>query len=305
MASARPIHEVFDEMLYAVLDVTRYAGIWRIHPDSFRNGYRVEQIEHGGTLTLRYHDKNDWHSVIEFNNIVQSGLSKLTWGDPVYGNMVDLGTLEEEVDNREGVNDFPINFRDLFSQSESSSSTDSTSATQSLTVKAAVSIEGVGSLETEAMASATEAFEESEGKDSTEEEESSAGTVVPGKTYNEDGSVETMGRRVRVTETRKKGDSTRRGEGMAGFNFGIALGKTTSPHDHWAHGGWEHWPTFDRFLDCVKGRAPDNWALAQWWKHHPPAKRDMERVMRPLNAEVSFDAVRPGSVIRSIVVEEF
>ena len=189
MASARPIHEVFDEMLYSVLGVTRYAGIWRIHRDSFQHGYHVEQIETGGVLTLRYHDKDDWHGVIEFNNITQSGLSELIWGDPVYGNLVDLGSIQEEIDNRLGVDDFPVNFRDLFSESESSSSTDSTSATQSLTVKAAVSIEGVGSLETEAMASATEAFEESEGKDSTGEEESSGGTVVPGPVFDDMGRL--------------------------------------------------------------------------------------------------------------------
>ena len=193
----------------------------------------------------------------------------------------------------------------MFSESESSSSTDSTSATQSLTVKAAVSIEGVGSLETEAMASATEAFEESEGKDSTGEEESSGGTVVPGPVFDDMGHVLRPGKRVRIVETRKKGDSTRRGEGMAGFTFGISLGKITGPHGHWAHHGWKHWVSLDRFLDSVKGEAPDNWALAEWWKNHPPEKNDLNRLMRPLNAEVAFDATNPGSVIRTYTIEAF
>ena len=297
MAHNRPIHEVFLRRVHGIGHIVR-GRVWRMDGFAANEKLRAElQTNDDGSITLIYTRESDAHSRMEIRNIQASGLSAIHFGEETLKNPETLGSNVEIVDNRKGVGDVPVSFRDLFSKSHGKEHTDEKSAGTSVSVEvtASQSIEGVAGFEEKVSAEAHAEISESdtETEETSQEFEGEEGTTVP------------VGKRVRITETRTRADVIQDVTARGDFNFGIRLGKFK--HGGWQGGrdrGWVDWDSWQQFCDVIRGDAPDNWSLARSFKEHSAYHADLW-ALDPLDSEVKYVVKFTGRVMRSYVVEQF
>ena len=184
-----------------------------------------------------------------------------------------------------------VKFRDLFSKSESQEKEKSAGTSVSVSVEASQSIEGIAefkeTLETEAHAEITE----SEGSETTREEEGEEGSSVPpwargcGSLKHENELTEKLTSLLKGNSIIKLlwADITMEDLSLYVVHIGILL---------------------INFCDVVTGHAPDNWDLAKSFKDHGAYHADMW-ALDPLNSELRYTVKFEGRIVRNYTVEEF
>ena len=295
--SSKPIHEVFLRRARGVGHILR-DRVFRMTGFSASEPLTVEvDQQDDGSMRIRFRRESDGHGVIEFQNVQASSVSAIHFGEETLQNPETLGSNVEVVDNRKGVAEIPVSFRDLFSKSHGKEHTDEKSAGTSVSVEvtASQSIEGVAGFEEKVSAEAHAEISQSdtETEDTTSEFEGEEGTTVP------------VGKRVRITETRTRADVVQDVTGHGDFTFSLQVGKHSGGKFVGGHNrGWAKWDSWQQFVDVVKREAPDNWGLAKSFKEHHAYHADLW-ALDPLDAEVRYVVKFTGRVMRSYVVEEF
>ena len=264
------------------------------------------QSHDDGTNTLRYRRAKDGDALLELRNIAPNGVANTVFGEETLLKSELLGSNEEIVDNRNGVADVDVDFRDLFSKSEGHEDTHEQSAgtSVSVTVTATQEIEGVASFEESVTAEAHAEISESETdtSETTKEDEGEEGTTVPGPTFDENGNITMPGKRVKIVETRHRADTTQEVTSTGLFNFGIAIGKHSGGKFVGHHNGY--WDSWQQFTDVVRGDAPDNWDKAQSFKLHHVRHADLS-LLDPLDTTVKYEIKFTGKVLRTYTVEAY
>lgn len=292
--ASKPLFEVFLPRARGIGHILR-GRVYRMDGFAANEPLTVDLLsESDGTPALLFRRKSDGHGVIRIGEIMPDGLAKVLFGEEHIHKSEQIGSTEEIVDNRHGVAPIDITFRDLFSKTDSESTTQSEGGSVKLTIEAEEDIEvpGVGggslkeSLETEAH---TE-FEESSGSSTTREDEGGESTTVP------------VGKRVRVTETRARADGDIDVTAEGRFKYKIAAGKHSGGRFVGGHNGY--WDSFEDFSDVVRGEAPDNWDLAPSFKEHAARHADLW-ALDPLVASVRYKVTFEGRVLRAYSVEQF
>ena len=283
----RPLHEVF---LPKVQDIAHACAgrVWRC-PSNFgpREPFYVDQLGDGDAPTLRYHWVKDQHLCVAITNITPVGVGNMLFGEQRTLDSEQIGSTTEYVDNVDGVADIDVNFRDLFSETDSEES--SKSAGGSVKVSTEAGVEGGGaSFKVAVEAEAHTEIESSQGKDVTREDEGDEGTTVP------------VGTSIEIDETREKSDVEIPVTGEGQFNFGIDIGKHSGGKYVGHHNG--HWGSKQNFYDVVRGDAPDNWSLARSFKSHP-IKGSRLYVLDPLDAAVAYTVKFEGRIVRKYKVK--
>ena len=288
--NARPLHEVFLRRAQGIGHMLRGRVLGL---DGFQGGESLEVIllsSDDGVPLLRFCRKTHDQATIEFSEIRPAGLSDVIFGDEHILKSEQVGSISEIIDNRRGVAEVEVKFRDLFSKSESQEKEKSAGTSVSVSVEASQSIEGIAefkeTLETEAHAEITE----SEGSETTREEEGEEGSSVP------------VGKRVRIIETRERADGEIDVTAKGKFNHQVTVGRYH--HGRFITVRGAHWDSFDKFCDVVTGHAPDNWDLAKSFKDHGAYHADMW-ALDPLNSELRYTVKFEGRIVRNYTVEEF
>ena len=287
---AKPLHEVFMRRAQGIAHLMR-GRVWRFDGCTSGEPLNVGLIlNDDGTSTLIYTRKSDGHARIEFRNIKPDGLANVVPGDEHILKSEQLGSNEETVDNRHGVAEIEVKFRDLFSETDSKETDKSAGTSVTVSVEATESIEGFAefseSLETEAHAE----ISESEGRETTKEAEGEEDTTVP------------VGKRVKITETRARADGTIDMMASGKFIHGIVMGKHSGGRFVGGHNGY--WDSWEDLCDVVTGHAPDNWCLAEDFKAHRAYHADLW-ALDPLSATVRSKAKFTGRIVRGYTVEQF
>ena len=299
--NAKPLHEVFKRR---ALDVGEICGERVSHiPAIFDSDPLKVALEDGTNPTLIYWFTKHHDAAVAFEQITPAGLADVVFGEENVLNSEQLGSISEEVDNRNGVGDVEVNFRDLFAEKNTSETTDSEGGSISTTVEAEQDIEGVASFKESITAEAHKEFSETHGSETDKENEGSEGTTVPGPVFNADGSVLTPGKRVRIVETRSRSDVEVEVSATGKFKHVTKIGQHSG--GHFVHHRYSQWDSWEDFVDCVTGHAPDNWDLAASFKKHPPLKKLVKQVTTDLSAAVRYRVKWEGRVVRTYAVEAF
>ena len=289
----RSVPEVFDKRARAVCHalqdrVPRFAGckgeeklIPRLYPQS-------------GGMLLQFYRASDVGAVIEFGNVTASGTASTRYGPETILKAEDLGAVSITVDNRTGYKEIEVSFRDLFSQTDSKETEKSGGTSTKITIEAEEGIEGFGSVKESLEEEVHAEFAEREGSETTNEREGEEGTIVP------------IGKRVLITETRKRADTELEVTSNALFSHNLHVGQ----HDHRWNRGWKGhrgrnnfaWPTWDDFVEVLRGHAPSNYDLARSFAKHPLAHAD-GWVFDALEGEVKYKVRFEGKIIKTYRVQ--
>ena len=287
---AKPLHEVFMRRAQGVGHLVRQR-IWRMQNFTSGEPLNVELIQNDdGTSTLAYTRKSDGDGRIEIGNIKPDGLANVVFGEEHIEKTEQLGSNEEVVDNRHGVSEVEVSFRDLFSKTDSKETDKSAGTSLKVSVESEQDVEGVASFKESVESEVHAELSESEGEETHSEAEGEEGTTVP------------VGKRVRIIETRERADGFIEMTAQGKFTHRLDVGKHSGGHFVGRHNG--HWPSWNDFCDVVRGDAPDNWSMAKSFKEHPAYHADLW-ALDALNATVKYKASFEGRVVRSYTVEEF
>lgn len=290
MSEAKPLHEVFLKRAQGVGHILR-GRVWRMDGFAGNERLNVDLIQNDdGTSTLAYTRHSDGDARIEIGNIKPDGLANVVFGEEHIAKSQQLGSNEEVVDNRNGVAEIEVSFRDLFSKTESKEKEKSAGTSIKIAVESEQDIEGVASFKESVETEAHAELSESEGTETTSEVEGEEGTTVP------------VGKRVRITETRERADGFIEVTAHGKFVHRLDVGKHSGGGWHGGHNG--HWDSWNDFCDVVKGEAPDNWSLAKSFKDKHAYHADLW-ALNPLEATVKYKVSFEGRVVRSYSVEEF
>ena len=228
--------------------------------------------------------------VVELSEIRPDGLANVVFGNENVLNSQQIGSISEEVDNRDGVGDVEVNFRDLFAEKETSDSTESSGESLKTSIESEQSVEGVASFKESIEAEAHREISESQGSETDKEDEGSEGTTVP------------IVKRVRITETRTRADVEVEVTADGKFNHVTKIGHHSG--GKFVHHGYAQWNTFQDFRDVVEGRAPSNWSLADSFRKRPLLD-SLKWALDELNASVRYKVKWEGRVVRTYRVEQF
>ena len=283
----RPLHEVFLPVAQGIGRLVR-GRVWRMDgfaPDEPLESYVKQNKD--GTTTIQYHRRSDGDGVIEIRNITPDGLSKVLFGEEHILKTEQIGSIEEDVDNKAGVAPIDLKFTDLFSKTDSKETDKSAGTSIKLTVEAEEGVEGVASFKESVETEAHAEISESEGSSTTRDEGGEEGTSVP------------VGKKVIITETRARAngeiDMTANGK----FTFRIAVGKHSGGKFVGGHNAY--WNSWQDYVDAVRGDAPLNIDLARSFQNHPAAHADLGGI-DPLEAEVRYKVSFEGRIIRKYSV---
>ena len=299
MSEERQLFEVYEKRARGVGKVLRNRGVFRLgNFSAHETMYTESTANKDGSTNLIYRRKSDPHGTIAFDNVLPGALANVQFGEETVEKAELIGSSMQIVDNRKGLQDIDVDFRDLFSKTDSKEDTTEKSAGTSVSVSVSASeeIEGVASfeesIETEAHAEYSESSSTS--SETSREEESDETTTVP------------TGKRVRITEMRKRADVSQEISANGTFTHTVTAGKMS--HGHWQsgphHRGIVSFESWQQFVDVVKGVAPDNINLAQSFKEHPVDHADLW-ALDALDAEVKYTVKYEGRVLRSYTVEAF
>ena len=288
---ATELHEIFLGRARGVGHLMR-DRVWRMTAFASTEPLTVEVLP-GDTPTIRYRRKSDGDALVEIGAITPGPLTAVLWGEEQQLSSQQIGSTEEILDNRKNSSPIAVKFSDVFSETRSRTTSDKTSLSLSVTVKASESIAGVASFDESITAAASREASESEGSSSTRSVTGEESTTVGAR------------KRVRITETRTRSDVmlpvTANGTFVHTLGLGKHSGGSWKGRDGQGHG---YWTSFEDFIACVQGRAPDNWSFATNLREHPPYHADLWAIA-PLVARVSYDVEWRGRVIRSYTVAEF
>ena len=294
MSDVRPIHEVFLPVAQDIAFLARGRGIYRfehIRRDEPFKAFAYPQDD--GTTRLVYQRVNEHDGDVELY-VAAGDTAHVTYGDEHILNSENLPSVSEVVDARNHDADVDVNFRDLFGQSESDSSTDSGGASVKVSIESEQDIEGFAkfkeSVETEAHAE----FSETQGTESSQEQEGEEGTLVH------------AGKRARITETRMRADGEVEITADGHFVVSkVSVGKHSGGKFIGGHNG--HWHSLEDFLDAVTGAAPSNIHLADSYRRRPIGQQGRQSVARldGFSAPLRYKAKFEGRIIKSYTVEDF
>ena len=287
----KPLFDVFLHRAQGVGHVLRNR-VWRMDNFGRHEALSPSQVagEAEGTSTLRFHRISDGHGCVEFRNVKPDGLAAVHFGEERILKSQKLGSISELIDNRHGVADVDVKFRDLFSQTDSKETDKSAGTSVKVSVTAGQEIEGVASFEESVETEAHAEISESEGQETTREQEGEEGTTVP------------VGKRVKITETRERADGEIDVTAHGKFVFSLYVGKHSG--GHFVSNGHVHWSGWQQFVDVIRGDAPDNYDLARSFKEKPVAHADLS-VLDTLEADVRYTVSFEGRSVRSYTVEAF
>ena len=307
---ARPIHEVFRKKSLGVLHLLRNRGLWGITGINLDAPLRVELHSAGDdTVDLLFFVSKD-HG-IKFGSVKGNGLANVQYGEETISAETDLGSVSDTVDNRTGLAEIEVDFRDLFSHTDSKETDKSAGGSVKVTLEAEQSIEGVASFKESLETEVHNEFSESIGSETTNEQEAEEATTVP------------EGKRVKITQTRKRADGNTEVTADGKFTYTIAVGKFDgtkrvkhkSRHEHFSpdltihHHIQPGTPSVEfvseqQLRDVVTGHAPDNWPMAGSFRDRPAYQADLW-ALDPLDAAVRYAVGFEGRVVRSYRVESF
>ena len=290
----RPIHEVFLPVAQRVAFLVRGRGVYRfthIKTDEPFTAYAYPQDD--GTTRLLYRRTLEHDGDVELY-VAAGDTANLQYGAEHILESENLPSVSEEVDARKHVEDVDVNFRDLFGKSSSSEHTDSGGASVKVSIESEQDIEGVAkfkeSVETEAHAE----FSETEGSETSQEQEGEEGTVVD------------AGTRARITETRKRADGEVEITADGRFVVSrVSVGKHSGGKFVGGHNG--HWNSLEDLLDAASGDAPSNIALGDSFRHRrigPLGSRAVQ-FLRDFHAPLRFKAKFEGRIVKTYTVEDF
>ena len=256
--------------------------------------FRVYLLQGGdGLITLQYRRVSDADALIEIGNIKPDGLANVVFGDERILKSELIGSTSETVDNRDGAEEIEVRLKDLFGRKESKETRKSAGTSISATVEASEEIEGVASFKESVRTEAHAEISETEGSETSREDEGEEKTKVP------------VGIRVKITETRTRADTEMDVTARGKFLFTLAAGKHSGGHWKGKQGrGHVFWSSWQDFEDVVMRRAPDNYDLAESFKGHPPWHADLW-VLDPMDSEVRYTVKFEGRVLRDYRVEKF
>ena len=266
--------------------------VWRTAGFSSHELLTVELLP-GPNPTLRYRRASDTDLCIEIGEITPTGLANVVWGEERTLKSEQIGSTSQVVDNRNGVAPIPVKLADQFSKTDSESQSEKTGISVSVTVKASQKIGGVASFEESITAAANREISETHGESATHSESGEEQTVVP------------VGARVRITETRARSDVEIPVTAVGQFNHTLGIGKHSG--GDWKGGagrGYGWWGSWQDFVECVKGDAPDNWDFATSLREHPPWQADLW-ALNTINAAVAYVVTFNGRVDRTYTVNKF
>ena len=286
-----PVHELFLGRARGVGHLMR-DRVWRTAGFASDEPMTVELIQ-GPHPTLRYHRVSDGHMCIEIGEITPTGLARVLWGEEQVKKSEQIGSIVEVVDNRHGVGPVSVKFGDVFGKTNTESRSEKTGMSVSVTVKASEKVEGVASFEEAITAAANHEVSGSAGSSATRTETGEESTVIP------------MGKRVRLTETRTRGDSEIQVTAIGQFTHTLGIGKHSGGQFIGGHGrGYGWWSSWDDFVACVQGKAPDNWDFATSLREHPAWHADLW-ALNAVDAPVSYTVTFEGREQRTYTVETF
>ena len=285
----RPLQEVFMKRARGVAQACgeRVSHIPAIRP---HEPVTVNLYTDGDASTLRFFFTDHHDACVELSEIRPDGLANVVFGDENVLNSEQLGSISEEVDNRNGVGDVEVNFRDLFAEKETSETDKSAGASVKTTIESEQSVAGVASFKESIEAEAHAEISESQGSETDRESEGSEGTTVP------------VGKRVRISETRTRADVEVEVTADGKFNHVTKVGHHSG--GKFVHHGYAQWDTFQDFRDVVEGRAPSNWSLADSFRKRPLLD-SLKWALDELNASVRYKVKWEGRVVRTYRVEQF
>ena len=266
--------------------------VWRTAGFASNELLTVELLA-GPNPTLRYRRASDSDLCIEIGEITPTGLANVVWGEERTLKSEQIGSTTQVVDNRNGVAPIPVKLADQFAQTNSKSESEKTGVSVSVTVKASQKIGGVASFEESITAAANHEISETQGSSATRSESGEEQTVVP------------VGTRVRITETRARSDVEIPVTAVGQFSHTLGIGKHSG--GDWRGGsgrGYGWWGSWDNFVACVKGDAPDNWDFATSLREHPPWHADLW-ALNTINAAVAYTVTFVGRSQRTYTVGAF
>lgn len=291
----RPLFEVFEHRALGVGHMLR-DRVWRMSGFAANEPLYVEVVPSDGeTTTVRFRRRSDHRGCIEFSHITPNGLANVQYGEETISKSETLGEVSEEVDNRNGVAEVEVSFRDLFSKTDSSESGQSAGGSVKVAVESTQSIEGIAEFKESIETEAHTEFSESQGSSTTSEIEGEEGTIVP------------VGKRVRITETRLRADGSTPITAIGQFNFALTVGKHSGGEfkSHGSnHRGLGRWGSWQEFVDVVTRNAPDNASLSESFQGHPAYHADLW-ALDPMDAAMAYEIKFEGRVVRSYRVEKF
>ena len=266
--------------------------VWRMTAFASDEPLTVELLG-GPAPTIRYRRVSDGDACIEIGSITPGPLAAVHWGEEQVLRSEQIGSTQQTIDNRHGPAPVSVKFADVFSETHSSSSSSKAGVSVSVTVKSTQKIGGAVGFEESITAAANREVSESEGSSSTHSDTADEATTVP------------AGKRVRITETRTRSDVDIPVTAQGTFTHTLGIGKHSG--GDWkgkpgeGHGLWSSW---DDFVRCVDGQAPDNWDFGTSLREHPPWHAD-RWALNPIDGAVAYVVSWEGRVVRTYMVEEF
>ena len=285
------IHEVFLGRAQGVGHLMR-DRVWRMVGFASNEPLRVELLA-GVKPTLRFRRVSDGDALIEIGEITPIGLTDLVWGEEQTLHSREIGSTEEIVDNRNGVSSIDLKFSDVFSETHSSSESEKMGENISLTIKSSQKIEGVASFDESMTVAANHEISNTHGKSVTRGGSGEERTTIP------------VGKRVRITEIRTQSDVVIPVTAKGKFTHTFGIGKHSSGNwkgDNSKGHGW--WPSWEDFVLCVLGNAPDNWDFATSLREHPPWRADLW-ALNEIQVNMAYTVKFTGRVQRRYTVEKF
>ena len=238
----------------------------------------------------RVSDPRCW---IEYGNVLAAGTANTRYGEETVLKAQDLGAVTEMVDNRTGYKPIDVDFSDLFSKTDTKDTKKSGGTSTKISLDASEGIEGFGSIKESITSEVHAEFAESEGSSVQNTRSGDEGTIVP------------VGKRIQVTETRKRADTQLVVHSDALFGFSLKVGSHDPRWNHgWKKGGPPHkayWQTWQDFCDSIKGEAADNIDLAENFQKHPAHRYDLS-VLDPLDGRVRYTVKFEGKIIKDYAV---
>ena len=305
-----PVHKVFKPKAIGLLHLMRNRGIWGIAGVNLDHPLSVKQYADGDDAIDLLFLLDDDHG-IKFGGIKGDGLADVVYGAETISDQTDLGSVSEVTDNRNGVAEIEVDFRDLFAQSDSKETDQSSGGSVKLTLEAEQSIEGVASFKQSLETEVHTEFSESTGSETSKEQEGDEATTVP------------KGKRVKITQTRHRADGTTEVSAKGKFTYYIEVGKfdgnkrvkhkshhevfnpDLTIHHHIAPGTPSvHFDSEQQLRDVVTGNAPDNWPFAGSFNARPAYHADLW-ALDPLDSHVRYSVKFEGRIIREFRVEAF
>ena len=294
MNKAKPIHEVFRARAQRIGFVLRNRiGRFRDWNPSREPMDAFVHDGDGDSKLIQFRRRSDVRCYIEFGNVTSAGTINTTYGKETILKAVDLGAVAETYHNH-GDKPVEVSFRDLFGKTDTKATDKSAGTSTKITIEAEEGIEGFGSVKESVEQEIHAEFSESESSEVQNEREGEEGTIVP------------AGHSVRITETRKRADTELAVESDAEFAFNLKCGSHDPRWNHgWKKGGPPHkatWPTWQDFVDVIRGDAADNIDLARNFERHPAHHYDLS-VLDPLDGRVRYTVRFEGKIIKDYDVE--